>query len=784
MDYKKREGFKYKKIIYLLSLFMLLLIVFGFYTAKERESLQTITLYTEGNNLSCSLESGFYNKDIEIKLSKNLLLPEDAEILYTLNGDDPIYKGQCYLGPIKINAEEQVKGVTLRAVVRYRNEFTDSLNRTYFVGNEIERRFTYPIISIITDDENLYNYEYGIFVPGITYQNYLNEGGNPKADITLVPCNYNRRGDEWIRNAYLEVFDQNGLILVRQGIGLGVAGGSSAGYDLRSLKIVANELYDVDNSKFYGAFWRNYKERTQYSHNNKFNKIILKSGGQDYIETQMRWDFISVLAEQAGLYPIGGSKKVIVYINGKYYGIMSMSEDRSSYNIAQACGLENEYVEVVSGSEDSCNQNVKDLFLQDLNNESNRNELEAVVDMDQFMTYYAIQVIINNVDWPDNNYALWRYTGNYIEGNEYSDGRYRFLLYDVDLAYLPENHWRKELFGSEVLEKLFSEKGSFIFKNVMKSTYYREKFVNVVYDLLNTTFKTENILNSFDRIYMELSNEIYQYECSKYNNGNNWIESFQKNWSERAKNVRDAVSKRKNYLNAVMEKYFNVGKIYQLSIQIPEESNIICNSIEVCNFDTKLYIGTYRQNCNVKISLKTKKGYSIKYWLVNNIKVFDQELDINSEMITDSKVCVIPILERDNQDANDLVINEISARGSSDWIELCNIAEKEIMLGDYCLTDDIDNLTKYNCPNICLRKNDIVTINGKSNIEMGAYLCNFNLRYGETIYLVHKNSKRIVDSIRIPLMTDEESYGRYAYGESWVFFSNSTKRKSNNYYIE
>lgn len=779
MNFVKEVFLKSKRLICFIAFFAILAFVSKYYYAGETKDLETISLFTENDNIICNLESGFYNHDIKIKLSKNPLLPGNAKILYTINGNDPARTGNVYVKPIKISAKEQIKGITLRAVISYKDEYSESLNRTFLVGKEIYTRYYYPVISIITDNNNLYDYEKGIFIPGITYQNYLDEGGDPKADKTLVPGNYNRRGKEWIRDAYLEVFDSNGLLIESQSIGLGTAGASSSGYDFRSLKLVANEIYDGNKPKFQGTFWKDYLDVTNYSRNSRFNKLILKSGGQDYSVTQMRWDFISNLAQQAGLYPVGGSKKVIVYINGKYYGIMSLSEDRSSYNIAKECGLEQEYVEVISGVEEACLKSVNKLFLKDLDDKSNRKKLEAAVDMEQFMTYYAIQVLINNVDWPDNNYAVWRYTGDHIDNNKYSDGRYRFWLYDVDLAYLPEGNWAKDVFGNEILEKLLSDNGSIIFKKLMNSKYYRQKFVNRVCDLLNTTFGTDNLIDCFDEIFIGMNHEVYQYESSRYNNGDNWIESFQKYWDGRVGNVKEAIIKREDCLYKVLKQYFKVGRKYQLTIQVPQEGKVICNSLEIYRQDAQFYSGTYYNNYDVKISVKAKRGYSFQYWLVNGEKIFEKTLKVNSKLVKDNSVMVEAVLEKNNEKIDGLVINKLSARGDSDWIELYNESEKEIKLDDYYLSDNIDNLTKYNCPDVYLPSGGIITVNGKSNSENGAYLCNFNIKDGETVYLFNKYTEQIVDSIEVPIMTEQESFGRYANSEEWRFFNNSTKGQIN-----
>ena len=47
---------------------------------------------------------------------------------------------------------------------------------------------------------------------------------------------------------------------------------------------------------------------------------------------------------------------------------------------------------------------------------------------------FANGIYIANTDWPGNNDGEWKYFGKPVEGNKYSDGRWRFYLYDLDYS--------------------------------------------------------------------------------------------------------------------------------------------------------------------------------------------------------------------------------------------------------------------------------------------------------------------------------------------------------------
>ena len=60
---------------------------------------------------------------------------------------------------------------------------------------------------------------------------------------------------------------------------------------------------------------------------------------------------------------------------------------------------------------------------KDLSIEENYKEVCKVLDVDSAIKHYATGIYFAVQDWPNNNYGLWKYNGEKIEGNEYSDGR-------------------------------------------------------------------------------------------------------------------------------------------------------------------------------------------------------------------------------------------------------------------------------------------------------------------------------------------------------------------------
>ena len=81
--------------------------------------------------------------------------------------------------------------------------------QTYFVGQGVSELFDTMVVSLTTDQANLYDEKTGIFT------------------------NWNEVNDEngsWERPAYIEFYEQDGTPMIAQGTGIAVSGHGSRGY--------------------------------------------------------------------------------------------------------------------------------------------------------------------------------------------------------------------------------------------------------------------------------------------------------------------------------------------------------------------------------------------------------------------------------------------------------------------------------------------------------------------------------------------------------------------------
>ena len=160
---------------------------------------QSRFLSNQNNNypeIIFSKESGFYDSEFEL----TLISKENFNIYYTIDGSDPTNSKtvQEYSEPIKIidrTSEPNIysaydeddnsltsisrgtwykkpkfnvdKGMIVRAVSKNSNGYSKIFQHTYFITtNNLSQYEDYTIISLITNPDNLFDPEKGIYVTG------------------------------------------------------------------------------------------------------------------------------------------------------------------------------------------------------------------------------------------------------------------------------------------------------------------------------------------------------------------------------------------------------------------------------------------------------------------------------------------------------------------------------------------------------------------------------------------------------------------------------------------
>ncbi|MBE6862946.1 MAG: hypothetical protein E7497_08665, partial [Ruminococcus sp.] len=260
-----------------------------------------------------SQQSGFYDSSFQLSLSSE----SGYTIRYTLDGSDPTAESSIYSSPISVNdisnqpnvlsARTDIcapsqwgsisapkkpvdKAFIVRAAAFDKNgNMSDIVTGSYFIGygNRASYYKNLKVFSIVTDSDNLYDREKGIYVLGKVYDDWRN---GPEYDSSTpdwsTPANYTQKGAEWEREATMEIFE-NGSLSVSQNIGIRIHGGATRSAAQKSFNVYARSEYGESKLEF-DLFSGNLKNKYDGDAITEFDSFMLRNGGNDAQYTRFR----------------------------------------------------------------------------------------------------------------------------------------------------------------------------------------------------------------------------------------------------------------------------------------------------------------------------------------------------------------------------------------------------------------------------------------------------------------------------------------------------------------
>lgn len=382
------------------------------------------------------------------------------------------YKFEC-----KISAPEDAavdKCTTVRAVLKKKDGTFDYAGAgTFFIGTPEEHikglaescaaaGHPLAVISISMDYDDLFDSEKGIYVKGDVFQNalgkYLTSGQKVKDGETArsLDANYKQRGRDWEREANVTMFEvlpEGTAEVLNQTCGIRIQGNYSRSDLQKGLRLYARSEYGDKNFR-YAVFGEDYLN-DEGEVMDKFKNLVLRNGGNCAFTSKFNDAFWQSLVGDTAV-ETKKSRPCVVYLNGEYWGLYVLEEDYSDDYFEDLHGVNKDDVVVYKGDAEAYEIGYSldegeipegeevDYYFKELNAFfDTHSDLEAQVDYEEFiklvdpesvMDYFAVQCWINNKwDWPGKNWSMWR-TINVDETNEYADGRWRFVFYDVEFG--------------------------------------------------------------------------------------------------------------------------------------------------------------------------------------------------------------------------------------------------------------------------------------------------------------------------------------------------------------
>lgn len=718
-------------------------------------------LSEDSENFGLHLPSaGFYDKELKITIKTD----NQAEVYFTIDGSEPM-KGNpssiLYENPFLIQSEEKEKCIVLKCRAYYEDESYSKVDtRTYFVGTGVKERFDCPVFCISAEPDQLFGYENGIFTEGKLREEW--QSSNPDQAITYdAPANYNLRGREGERKVTVECFDSEGSRIIRQEAGIRISGNFTRQSEQKSFQLFGRKEYDEKNEfqfPFFEEMWD-----LDGAVMDRFDKLKVRNAGNDRSEGFLRDELAMTLSRDAGFPETQSVRPVSVYINGQYKGIYWLHSTYDKEYFQQKYGKYDGDMIIIGksetnmtgeGEEEAFASEYNELYQKyaamDLTENERIKELNQLIDVANYLRYYAIQLYLSNRDWPYNNVQVFRYyskEGEYEQDSVF-DGRYRYLLFDLDttmglggiLGFGGEQQ------SYETLELLLERNHAPLFEALMQRADCREFFASYVCELANGAFSEENVMRRMTELDNMRKKEMRAYitECSLNPELPELSETYQNQHMEWI--IQWAKGTRETFPALIGER-FGLGQQYTVSIDLPQDCEAQLNTRQL---KSGTFSGSFLEQCNNKLTPHIPFGKEFICWKVNGVPFYETELSFNGTQAI-QKTLAIELVVRNK--GGGLTLDAISARDTDDWILLVNASGEEISTKGFYLADE-NSVTKRNyLPDFMLAPGEQLFIGCREYEQFDEdYRVNFNLKKGETLILGY-GTDELVDRVTIPKLS-------------------------------
>ena len=408
---------------------------------------------------------GFYTTGQSV----SFLVDDNLELYYSLDYQNSnISKMTLYKEPILINKIESQNKADFPVTTSVDAILSDDkegkcVSETYI--NNIQKTRNYvlfakqPVLKINVVDKKT---KETVFKRSFTY--LIEDKITKNIDIPIVSLSmpyddimgsngfYNKIREDLSKRADLEFFDPEYNEYFYRNTQIKLGGNWTLGYPQRTFNLNFNK--DENGKKNEKVKEHVFKEREQRGDKSqpltKLTRFRLHNGGNAFESSTRINDAILQTIMKDSKASTTGYRPSIVYINGEYWGLMSIREHYKNVYFSDNYGIDKDNVitydlkgdwSINDGDETIGQKKLKEMndYLSNhdfTNEETYQTFLNQYLDVDSFLDVVLAHAYAGNWDFIGNfnNLKMW----TVAESNSdsiYEDGRFRFVIHDADFAF-------------------------------------------------------------------------------------------------------------------------------------------------------------------------------------------------------------------------------------------------------------------------------------------------------------------------------------------------------------
>ena len=628
--------------------------------------------------------SGFYENEFLLTLSSS----QGSEIYYTTDSSNPLNSTtvQKYTEPIKIydrSSEPNVyaeigddensplfigsfggykkpkylidKAMVIRAYCENENGISPIIDNTYFVttGN-LEKYSNFTIVSLVVNPEDLFDPDIGIYVVGNEYieaKNNMDPNDFTQMFKLMYASNFYKEGPEWEKKTNMAIFE-NGKMILQQNVGIRIRGFSTKMQAGKSFNVYAKKRFGEKTIKN-TLFKDNYDKKNKLI--TKYKSIALRN---IFSEERTKDEIGNILLFGREFQSISDTRKSMLFLNGEYWGFYIIIEKFSESYFESHYDVPKEKVTLIkegelSNGEESelplYNNFFDEYSKKDVLDEKVYEEINNFIDLDSLIEHFVIGIYIGTADWPGHNDGVWRYNGEKIDNNPYSDGRWRYISFDFDYSMgYSIAMWgqtpTEEPYEVNNLKNLERNKRAptNLFLALLKNEDFRNKYILRFCDFINGIFNLDRVdllLNDYKDNYLDmLADSKVRWKGYDYENELEAFATFKKNFVKNFDDIRKFYEERPKYALEHMKEYLELdSELQEITITKKGEGKIKINSITPGFKDGK-WVGKYLSDIPITITAIPSEKSEFKGWsgdIKSKEKTITIELNEETEINAD-----------------------------------------------------------------------------------------------------------------------------------------------------
>ena len=610
------------------------------------ESIQKLRKY----GIIVSPECGVYANSIAVSFENN----SSFNLSYKLGTSDSA-GFQRYKNPIQLQQN---------TYIQVKLEGSGAPN-TVFIGTFIVgRNHTLPVICLKVNPKEF-------FPPSGIYDGKLIVAGS---NANPPPA----AGNQFIGNSWKKTpipcfaqFFYNNKLVEATACYVKTFGGWTLGLPEKSLHLYTDTL--VGKKEFEYKFFKN----KPY---NEFEHLVLRTSGSDQNFTRFKDISISSFAAEL-MVDYMDYQQAILYVNDNYFGIINLREKINKEYLGYNHNAAKNFTQLLEqeGENSKDYQTLKDFAAAHYADSNFPEEIEKLMDLEDYFNYSFLEIYIANVD-SRGNIRYWK--------DASSDNKWHWIYYDGDLACAGNFHRQNFLLEriSPVPTDWYNPTWvTHLLRYTTLNPELRNRFVQQTCLLMSTVLHKDSVVNRIDQFANAIAPEI-PYHVNRFP-----IEQkeTEKGWRNQVSNYRRFWEIRPVSMYRHVKEAYGLGDSVHLKLttNIPNEKLLIVN-------ESKLHFNKVEGDffTNIPLPLAVPEHsfpYVFEQWS-DGVKDKTRVLDCSNSLSIEATFTHAPLSNLKGKLHIRRFGSEMRAKSPMKWIEIINQSNEPI---------DLSGIVLYDSPN-------------------------------------------------------------------------------------